>query len=77
MDHAATVVIEAMANAIAEGAHEARATLDIEHVPETVPQEIAKAAHLKLDQAAPIAKVDETANNDAIVGLAHGQDKGL
>jgi NAD(P)H dehydrogenase (quinone) len=41
--------------------------VDIKRVPETVPQEIAKAAHFKLDQAAPIAKVDDLANYDAVV----------
>jgi NAD(P)H dehydrogenase (quinone) len=32
-----------------------------------VPEEIAKAAHFKLEQAAPIAKVDDLANYDAII----------
>jgi NAD(P)H dehydrogenase (quinone) len=59
--------IEAMANAVAEGAREAGATVDIKRVPETVPPEIAKASHFKLDQAAPVAKVDELANYDAIL----------
>jgi NAD(P)H dehydrogenase (quinone) len=40
---------------------------DIKRVPETVPEEIAKAAHFKLEQAAPIAKVDDLANYDAII----------
>ncbi len=59
--------IEAMANAVAEGAREAGATVDIKRVPETVPLEIAKASHFKLDQAAPVAKVDDLADYDAIV----------
>lgn len=59
--------IETMANAIAEGAREAGATVDIKRVPELVPAEVAKASHFKLDQAAPIAKVEELANYDAIV----------
>lgn len=59
--------IEAMANAIAEGAREAGATVDIKRVPELVPAEVAKASHYKLDQAAPVAKVEDLANYDAIV----------
>lgn len=59
--------IEAMAKAAAEGAREAGAQVDVKRVPETVPAEIAKAHHFKLDQAAPIATVDELANYDAII----------
>jgi NAD(P)H dehydrogenase (quinone) len=59
--------IEAMANAVAEGAREAGTTVDVKRVPETVPPEIAKAAYFKLDQAAPVAKVDDLANYDAII----------
>ncbi|MFZ5731595.1 MAG: NAD(P)H:quinone oxidoreductase [Pseudomonadota bacterium] len=59
--------IETMANAVAEGAREAGATVDIKRVPELVPEEIAKKSHFKLDQAAPIAKVEELANYDAII----------
>lgn len=59
--------IEAMANAVAEGAREAGATVDVKRVPELVPEAVAKAKHFKLDQAAPLAKVDDLANYDAIV----------
>ncbi len=59
--------IEAMANAVAEGAREAGATVDIKRVPELVPAEVAKASHYKLDQAAPVARVEDLANYDAIV----------
>jgi NAD(P)H dehydrogenase (quinone) len=59
--------IEAMANAVAEGAREAGATVDIKRVPELVPAEIAKASHYKLDQAAPIAEINDLANYDAII----------
>jgi NAD(P)H dehydrogenase (quinone) len=59
--------IEAMATAVAEGAREAGAKVDVKRVPETVPAEIAKAHHFKLDQAAPIAAVDDLANYDAII----------
>jgi NAD(P)H dehydrogenase (quinone) len=59
--------IEAMANAVAEGAREAGATVDIKRVPELVPEAVAKAKHFKLDQAAPLAKIDDLVNYDAIV----------
>lgn len=59
--------IETMANAVAEGARSAGATVDVKRVPETVPADIAKNAHFKLDQAAPIATVDELPNYDAII----------
>jgi NAD(P)H dehydrogenase (quinone) len=51
--------IEAMAKAVAK--------VDIRRVPETVPAEIAKAHHFKLDPEAPIAAIDDLANYDAIV----------
>ncbi len=59
--------VEALAQAEAEGARAAGATVDIKRVPEIVPEEIAKASHFKLDQAAPIAKVEDLANYDAII----------
>jgi NAD(P)H dehydrogenase (quinone) len=59
--------IETMASAIAEGAREAGAQVDIKRVPELVPDEIARSMHFKLDQAAPIAKVDDLPAYDAIV----------
>lgn len=59
--------IETMAHAIAEGAREAGAQVDVKRVPETVPEAIARGAHFKLDQAAPIATVNELANYDAII----------
>jgi NAD(P)H dehydrogenase (quinone) len=59
--------IEAMANAIAAGAREAGASVDIKRVPELVPAELAKASHYKLDQAAPVARVEELADYDAII----------
>jgi NAD(P)H dehydrogenase (quinone) len=59
--------IEKMAEAIAEGARAAGAMVDIKRVPETVPEEIARAHHFKLDQAAPVARIDDLANYDAIV----------
>jgi NAD(P)H dehydrogenase (quinone) len=59
--------IEMMANAVAEGARGAGATVDVKRVPETVPEDIAKNGHFKLEQAAPIAKVDELEHYDAII----------
>ena len=59
--------IETMAEAIAAGARNAGAHVDIRRVPELVPIEVAEAAHYKLDQAAPIATIDELANYDAII----------
>jgi len=59
--------IETMAGAVAEGARAAGAQVDIKRVPETVPLEIAKKAYFKLDQAAPVATVDELPGYDAIV----------
>lgn len=59
--------IEAMANAAAEGARAAGATVDIKRVPETAPEAVAKAAHFKLDQAAPVAKIEELADYAAII----------
>lgn len=59
--------IETMANAVAEGAREAGAVVDIKRVPELVPEHVAKASHYKLDQSAPIAKVEELEQYDAII----------
>jgi NAD(P)H dehydrogenase (quinone) len=59
--------VETLAGAIAEGARGAGATVDVKRVPETVPEEIARSAHFKLDQAAPIATIAELENYDAII----------
>ncbi|WP_297511383.1 NAD(P)H:quinone oxidoreductase [uncultured Caulobacter sp.] len=59
--------IETMAKAVAEGAREAGAQVDIKRVPETAPLEIAQKAHFKLDQEAPIATVEDLANYDAVI----------
>jgi len=60
--------IEQMAKAVAEGvAKVSGATATIKRVPETVPAEVAKNMHFKLDQAAPIATPDELAEYDAII----------
>jgi NAD(P)H dehydrogenase (quinone) len=59
--------IETMANAVAEGAREGGASVDIKRVPELVPEDVAKKSYFKLDQKAPIAKIEDLANYDAIV----------
>lgn len=59
--------IEQMANAVAEGARSTGATVDIRRVPETVPEEVAKNNHFKLQQDAPLASVDELPDYDAII----------
>ena len=59
--------IEQMANAMADGARAGGATVDIKRVPETVPDDVARNGHFKLDQPAPIATVNDLPNYDAIV----------
>ena len=54
--------IETMANAVAEGAREAGATVDIKRVPELVPEAVAKASHYKLDQAASTSTSSESSS---------------
>ncbi|HEV7776504.1 MAG TPA: NAD(P)H:quinone oxidoreductase [Luteibacter sp.] len=59
--------IETMAQAMAEGARSAGATVDIKRVPETAPPEVAAAFHFKLEQGAPVAVIDDLANYDAVI----------
>ncbi len=59
--------IEQMAKAIAEGATNGGAQVSIKRVPETVPEEAARAAHFKLDQEAAVASVGELEAYDAII----------
>jgi NAD(P)H dehydrogenase (quinone) len=59
--------IETMAEAVAAGAREAGAQVDVKRVPETVPEAVAKASHFKLDQKAPVAKVEDLADYDAVI----------
>ncbi|HYF58853.1 MAG TPA: NAD(P)H:quinone oxidoreductase [Burkholderiaceae bacterium] len=59
--------IERMANAVAEGARSAGAEATVKRVPELVPEEVARKSGIKLDQAAPVATVDELPQYDAIV----------
>jgi NAD(P)H dehydrogenase (quinone) len=60
--------IETLAAAVAEGARAGGASVvDIKRVPETAPAEVARAAHFKLDQSAPVATVADLEQYDAIV----------
>src|SRR5438309_8351426 len=60
--------VEAMAQAQAQGARSVAGTeVSIKRVPELMPKEAALAAHMKLDQPAPIAEPAELANYDAII----------
>ncbi|MDI7865086.1 NAD(P)H:quinone oxidoreductase type IV [Rhizobiaceae bacterium n13] len=59
--------IETMANAVAEGAKSAGADVTVKRVPELVPENVAKESFFKLDQAAPIATVQELEEYDAII----------
>ena len=59
--------VEKMAMAVAEGVREAGGEAVVKRVPETVPADVARKQGYKLDQAAPIATVDELPQYDAIV----------
>jgi NAD(P)H dehydrogenase (quinone) len=59
--------IETMAYAAAEGVREAGAEAVVKRVPELVPEELARKSHYKMDQKAPVAKVDEMAEYDGIM----------
>lgn len=60
--------VEIMAGAVGEGARSVEgAEVTIKRVPELIPEEVARKAGVKLEQAAPIATVDELPNFDAII----------
>lgn len=60
--------VEAMAQAVAEGAKSVPGTtVDIKRVPETMPAETLAAIHAKVDQAAPVANPEDLADYDAII----------
>ena len=59
--------IEALADAIAEGARAAGGQVDIRRVAETVPEDVARASYYKMDQPAPVATVAELEGYDAII----------
>jgi NAD(P)H dehydrogenase (quinone) len=57
-----------MAKAVAGGARSVEGTeVTIKRVPDLMPEDVARKAGAKLDQAAPIATVDELPNYDAII----------
>jgi NAD(P)H dehydrogenase (quinone) len=60
--------VERMAEAVAKGVRSVpRTEVTIKRVPELMPRDVAERAHAKLDQAAPIATVDELPEYDAII----------
>ena len=59
--------VEQMARAVAEGAASAGGEVVVKRVPELMPEEVAKAAFVKLDQEAPIADPNELGDYDAII----------
>ena len=59
--------VEALAKAAAEGATAGGAHVDVRRVPETVPEEVARKSHYKLDQDALLASVAELEGYDAIM----------
>lgn len=60
--------IERMAEAVAEGARSVPGVeVTLKRVPETMPEEAARKAGAKLDQAAPVASPKELADYDAIL----------
>ncbi|MBD2836853.1 NAD(P)H:quinone oxidoreductase [Pseudomonas sp. JM0905a] len=60
--------IERMAESVAEGARSVPGVeVTLKRVPETMPEDVARNAGAKLDQAAPVASPQELANYDAIL----------
>lgn len=59
--------VQEMAEALAEGARSAGASVDIRRVPELVPEEVARKAGYRLDQPHSVARVDDLPRYDAIV----------
>lgn len=60
--------VEIMAGAVAEGVRSVEgAEVVIKRVPELMPEEVARKVGAKLDQAAPVATVDELPGYDAII----------
>lgn len=60
--------VESMANAVAEGAAEISGVeVTVKRVPELMPEDVARKAGAKLDQAAPIAEPGELQDYDGII----------
>jgi NAD(P)H dehydrogenase (quinone) len=58
---------EALAAEIAAGVRAAGAEAVVKQVPETIPEDARRGFHMKVDQAAPVARPEELADYDAIV----------
>jgi NAD(P)H dehydrogenase (quinone) len=65
--HSAYGHILEMAEAVAEGARRAGATVHLARVAETVPEEVARRAGYRLGQPYPIARVEDLPRYDAII----------
>jgi len=59
--------IERMAEEVAAGVRDAGIEAVLKRVPETVPEEVARKSGFKSDQKAPVAKIEELADYDAII----------
>ena len=71
--------IEIMAQAIAEGARSEGGDVTIGRVPETIPEDVAKAQGYKLDQDAPVISDKDLPDYDAIIvgtGTRYGHMSG-
>ena len=59
--------IERLAEEVAAGVRAAGSEATVKRVPETVPEDIARKSGFKLDQKAPVAKVDDLTSYDAVI----------
>ncbi len=60
--------VESMAEAVAAGARSVPGVhVDIRRVPELVPESVARSAHYKTEQRAPVARPEDLADYDAII----------
>jgi NAD(P)H dehydrogenase (quinone) len=59
--------VETLERAVAEGVSSAGAEAIVRRVPDLMPDAVARAAGVKLDQPAPIAEPKELADYDAII----------
>jgi len=66
--HSAYGHIETLAGEIASGAGAVSGVeVTVKRVPETMPEDAMKAAHMKLDQKAPVASPDELGDYDGVI----------
>ena len=59
--------VERLAEEVAAGVRAAGSEATVKRVPETVPEDIARKSGFKLDQKAPVAKVDDLVDYDAVI----------